>query len=141
MLNSTVPLVLPGRSSDDDFTLDWCVITPILLLGHFTSFLMSASCSKHLSRPLLRLIQPHTEQYPLKTGSAPPSAPKHPTGGTARHRVEEQDNRTASSSVTHGVLGSSSLQQTQGLVASDNKDVIEYTIHMNIHSCLIYLYN
>ena len=78
----SVHQMLPGRPSDDDVTLDWCVVTPILLLGHFTSSPMSPSYSKHLSQPLPRIIQPHTQQYPLNTGSAPPSTPKHPTNGT-----------------------------------------------------------
>ena len=83
LLRNTSKVRLSTRPGLDDFTLgDWCVVTPILLLGHFTYSLVSASCSKHLSQPLPRLIQPHTQQYPLNTGSAPPSAPKHPTGGT-----------------------------------------------------------
>ena len=126
MLNSTVPLATCAYLPFTPIMIspwvgDWCVVTPILLLGHFTSFLMSASCSKHLSQPLPRLIQPHTEQYPLNTGSAPPSTPKLPTGGTDTQSggTEQQDSFFS----RRGVFGSSSLQQTQGLVATDNKDV------------------
>lgn len=53
------------------------------------------------------------------------------------HRVEEQGNRAASSSLAHGVLGSSSLQQTQGLVATDDKDVSMQLTRTYIHSCLV----
>ena len=98
------------------------MVTPILLLD--TSPLLSCpppaantcpSLSTGLSSPTLNSIL--STLAPL----LPPLTNTPQVGQT--HRVEEQDNRTASSSVAHGVLGSSSLQQIQGLVATDDKDV------------------
>ena len=51
-----------------------------------------------------------------------PALPNAPQVGQV-HRVDEQGTRTASPSVSIGTIGNSSLQQTQGQVIVDSKDV------------------
>ena len=65
-----------------------------------------------------------------------PALPNAPQVGQV-HRVEEQGTRTASPSVSIGTIGNSSLQQTQGQVIVDNKDVRICISHA--HPCVTQL--